>query len=125
MNIVQPFHIDTFKEEYHLNENESLEEARDMMKYKLRKNPNRPRKLHPDELLTDEEEQNEQFAQQIANTYGLIYINQCGIGAVTDSQMIYLKQARKELIDYGISVGEIRHPFTPDSEIKWIFTFDS
>ncbi len=95
------------------------------MKIKSNKNTTRSRKLQPNELLSIEEEQNEQFAEQIANKYNLIYIQQCGIGASTDSQITYLKQAHKDLINNKISVGEIRHPFTPDSEIKWIFTFDS
>lgn len=95
------------------------------MKNKLQNITSRLRKLQPTEFLTIEEEQNEQFAEQIANKYGLIYIEQCGIGATTDSQLIYLRNALKELIEHKIPVGEIRHPFTPDPEIKWLFTFDS
>ena len=40
MKITSPCLIDTFKDEYHLNEqDESLDEARDMMKYKPVKQP--------------------------------------------------------------------------------------
>jgi hypothetical protein len=41
MKITSPCLIDTFKDEYHLNEQqeESLDEARDMMKYKSVKQP--------------------------------------------------------------------------------------
>ncbi len=41
MQITSPCLIDTFKDEYHLNEqqDESLDEARDMMKYKPLKQP--------------------------------------------------------------------------------------
>lgn len=121
MNIAQPFHIDTFKEEYHLNENESLDEARDMMKYKPRKNPNRPRLLNPDEQLTDEEEQNERIAEQIANKYGLLYVEQSCIGGKS-YQFNDLVAAKRELSKF-METDDIKQPFTPDEEIDWLFVF--
>ena len=118
MNIKTPCLIDTFKDEYHLDE--SLDEARDMMKYKPVKQ-NRSRLLEPTEHLTDEEEQNERIAQQIADKYGLMYIEQSCIGGKS-YQFNDLVAAKRELSKF-METDDIKHPFTPDEEIDWLFVF--
>ncbi len=123
MKISKPCLIDTFKDEYHLNENESLDEARDMMKYKpVKKSPNRPRLLHPEEQLTDEEEQNERIAEQIANKYGLLYIEQSCIGGKS-YQFNDLVAAKRELSKF-MKTGDIEQPFESEKEtVDWLFVF--
>ena len=121
MKISKPCLIDTFKDEYHLNENESLDEARDMMKYKPVKQ-NRPSIMSSFYTLTDEEEQNERIAEQIANKYGLKYFQQSCIAARNDAELPALNKARKEIAKY-MDVDEIEHPTAPNKDYEWIFVF--
>jgi len=121
MHVSNPCLIDTFKDEYHLKE--SLDEARDMMKYKPKKNPNRLSIVDDSTILTDDEERNEQIAEKIARKYGLAYFQQSCI-AGNDSQMKELIDARKELSVY-MTVGEIEEPFTPNGRYTKCFSFYS
>ena len=120
MRVYTPQNIDTFKEEYHLNnQEESLDEARDMMKRKPVKQ-NRPSIIIPSELLDDEDEQAEQIAEQIANKYGLIYIDQSCIGCSDDNGLSALKKAQEECSHY-MKVTKIKKPYSPSKKLKWLF----
>lgn len=109
--------IDLFKDEYHLSE------STDMMKYRLRKSPNRTSIIDDDVFLTDEEERNEQIVEQIARKYGLKYFQQSYISG-TEQQMKALTLAREEISKY-MEVSEIESPFTLNGYYTKCFSFYS
>ena len=95
-----------------------------MMRKKNVKKTNRLNIMNSRFTLSDEEEQNEQIAEQIANKYGLTYVQQSCIAAKDDSELFALRKAREELSQY-MDVDIIDYPTTPNKDFKQIFVFYS
>ena len=104
--------------------NEFLEPQQIYDKIVVYDNETRVSKLNPDYRLSIVAEVNERFAEEIARSLNVEYVQQSCIAIDSENMKPMLEMAHEILSQY-MEVGEIRRPMTNDGVHKWLFTFYS